>query len=173
MRRAIPAAATAVLLLAACQKQPTTDAAASATANAASASAISGVPAATQSAAALGQAADGKGELRMEVTEATRSAGVLTVKARFVMTGGKAGVRPLPGSSTDQVYLTAADKKYMLLKDDHDKPLMSSELFPNFDQVGASRTWWGKFPAPAPEVKAVNFYFSGFDPVENVALTDR
>jgi hypothetical protein len=121
----------------------------------------------------LGQAIDSKGELRLEVTEAIRTGGVLTIKTRVTMTGGKAGSRPLPGASTAEVYLTAADKKYLLLKDDHDKELMSSNSYPNFDQVGATQRWWGKFPAPAPEVKAVNFYFYGFDPVENVAILDR
>ncbi len=122
---------------------------------------------------ALGQAMDSKGELRMDVLEAVRTGGVLTVKTRFTLTGGKPASRPLPGSSTSDVYLTAADKKFMMLTDDRDKALMSSNNYPNFDQVGSSQTWWGKFPAPPAEVKAVNFYFYGFDPVENVAITDR
>ena len=122
---------------------------------------------------ALGQAMDSKGELRMDVLEAVRTGGVLTIKTRFTLTGGKPASRPLPGSSTSDVYLTAADKKYMMLTDDHDKELMSSNSYPSFDQVGATQRWWGKFPAPGAETKAVNFYFYGFDPVENVAITDR
>lgn len=137
-----------------------------------------GLPAATPPVAppagpSLGQAADSKGELRMEVTEAVRTGGVLTVKTRFTLIGGKPGSRPLPGSSGNDVYLTAGDKKYLLLKDDHDKELMSNVFYPDFAQVGASQTWWGKFPAPPADTKAVDFYFSGFEPVENVALTDR
>jgi hypothetical protein len=122
---------------------------------------------------ALGQAMDSKGELRMDVLEAVRTGGVLTVKTRFTLIGGKPASRPLPGSSTSDVYLTAADKKYMMLTDDRDKALMSSNSYPSFDQVGSLQTWWAKFPAPSAEVKAVNFYFYGFDPVENVAIADR
>ena len=121
----------------------------------------------------LGQSSDSKSEVRMDVVEAVRSGGVLTVKTRFTLVAGKTGSRVLPGSSASEVYLQAADKKYMLLKDDHDKELMASNGYPSFDQLGATQTWWGKYPAPGPEVKAINFFFYGFDPVENVAITDR
>ena len=130
-------------------------------------------PAAAPAGPSLGQASDTKSELRMEVTEAARAGGVLTVKTRFTLVGGKPGSRPLPGSSGSDVYLTAGDKKYLLLKDDHDKELMSNAYYPDFAQIGATQTWWGKFPAPSADTKAVDFYFSGFEPVENVAITDR
>ncbi len=169
--------ACSVIALSGCQKPADQTApAANAGSSAAVTPALPNSSAATPppaSEASLGQAMDSKGELRLEVTEAVRTGGVLTVKTRVTMTGGKAGSRPLPGASTGEVYLTAADKKYLLLKDDHDKDLMSSNSYPTFDQVGATQRWWGKFPAPAPEVKAINFYFYGFDPVENVAITDR
>jgi hypothetical protein len=122
---------------------------------------------------ALAQASDSSGEVRMEVTDATRAAGVLTVKVRFTLVSGTPSSRPLPGGNASDVYLSAGDRKYMLLKDDQNKELMSSNAFPSFDRVGATQSWWGKFPAPAPDVKAVNFYFSGFDPVENLAIADR
>ncbi len=177
MRMVSVITACGVFVLSGCQKPA--DQTAPAADSPLSAAVTPGLPSSSPAAAppaadtSLGQAMDSKGELRLEVTEAVRTGGVLTVKTRVTMTGGKAGSRPLPGASTGEVYLTAADKKYLLLKDDHDKELMSSNSYPNFDQVGATQRWWGKFPAPAPEVKAVNFYFYGFDPVENVAITDR
>jgi len=132
------------------------------------------VPAAPPaSGAALGQSTDAKGEVRMEVTELVRAGGVLTLKTRFTLIAGKPGSRALPGSSTNEVYLTAADKKFLMLKDDGDRALMTSANYPGFDQLGATSAWWAKFPAPPPEVKAVNLFFTSFAPVENVPITDR
>ena len=177
MRMVAVITACSVFALSGCQKPA--DQTVPAANNSSSAAVTPGLPSSSPATAppvadtSLGQAMDSKGELRLDVTEAVRTGGVLTIKTRVTMTGGKSGSRPLPGASTGEVYLTAADKKYLLLKDDHDKDLMSSNSYPNFDQVGSTQRWWGKFPAPASEVKAVNFYFYGFDPVENVAVTDR
>ena len=121
----------------------------------------------------LGQANDSTGELRMNVTEAIRAGGVLTIKTRFTLIGGKGGSRRLPGSSTDEVYLSAADKKYMMLTDEGNHGLMTTANYPTFERVGSISDWWAKYPAPPPEVKAVNLYFTSFAPVENVAITDR
>lgn len=175
MQRTAVAMASVMLLLAGCQRG---EQAASNTSPPSQTPVTPGLPSPTTTPAAsagpaLSQAMDTKGELRLDVTEAVRTGGVLTLKARFTLTSGKPGSRPLPGGSTSDVYLTAGDKKYLLLKDDHDKELMSSNYYPDFDHVGASQTWWGKFPAPGTDVKAVNFYFNGFEPAENVAITDR
>ena len=174
MRKSMMAMALAASLLAGCERKEAGPANTQAPTTPGLTPAPAQAPAAPPPAGpVLGQASDTKSELRMEVTEAARAGGVLTVKTRFTFVAGKPGMRSLPGSAAADVYVTAGDKKYLLLKDDHDKELMSSASYPSFDQVGSTQSWWGKFPAPAPDVKAVNFYFSGFEPVENVALTDR
>lgn len=121
----------------------------------------------------IGQASDATGEVRMDVLSAVRAGGVVTVRTRLTLVGGKTGGRPIPGSTTNGIYLSAADKKYLMLKDDAGKELMSTNYYPDFNQIGSTATWWAKFPAPPTEVKAINFYFNDFEPVENVALTDR
>lgn len=169
-------AALALIALSGCQQpaQPSTSATASPPAVTTPALPGAAAPAAPPPAAvSLGSSEDAKSEVKLDVVEATRAGGVVTMRVRLTLIGGKSGGRPIPGSTYSGIYLSAADKKYMLLKDDADKELMSTNYYPDFAQIGATSTWWGKFPAPAAEVKAINFYFNDFAPVENVALTDR
>ena len=60
----------------------------------------------------------------------------------------------------------------MILRDNEGVALAPEDYNPSFRQLGGTNTWWGKFPAPAPDVKAVSFYFKDFAPVENVPITD-
>lgn len=174
--KALLIASVALVPLAACDK-PTGDAGANVAAPTVT---TPGLPAATPVPAAavpagpsLGQSMDAKEELKLDVIEATRAGGVLTVRTRITLVAGKSGSRPVPGSVTDGIYVSAADKKYLTLKDDAGKAIASNNFYPTFDGMGSTATWWAKFPAPPPEVKAVNFYFNDFAPVENVAITDR
>ena len=171
-----PVLAVAIVSLAACQQRGADNVADVA----APAATTPGLPAPAASTAApaaagpsLGQSMDAKEELRLDVIEATRAGGILTLRTRITLVGGKSGSRPVPGSVSDGIYVSAADKKYLVLKDDAGKALMSNNYYPSFDQIGASSTWWAKFPAPPPEVKAIDFYFNDFTPVGNVAITDR
>lgn len=169
-------AGLALIALSACQKPAET----AAGTTAAPAVTTPGMPDATPTpvpvqpaAASLGTSADATSEVKLDVIEAVRAGGIVTIRTRLTLVGGKTGNRAIPGAVTNGIYLSAADKKFMLLKDDADKPLMSTNTYPTFDRIGATATWWGKFPAPGPEVKAVNVYFNDFAPVENIALTDR
>ncbi|HEX9946763.1 MAG TPA: OmpA family protein [Allosphingosinicella sp.] len=71
------------------------------------------------------------------------------------MLGGPSGSRTLLyPSDSKEPYLVAGDQKYIILKDSEGDPLTTYEGYsPNFRQVGSTNAWWGKFPAPPPEVK--------------------
>ena len=138
-----------------------------------SATAATPAPAAA-SGPSLGEADSQNGQFRLAVTEATRTGGVLTIKARVTLLGGETGSRRLLHSfDNEDLYVLAGDQKYMMLKDNEGVALAPEDFAPSFTQLGGTATWWGKFPAPPPEVKAVGFYFKEFAPVENVAITDR
>lgn len=133
------------------------------------------VPAASPQGPALAEADSQNGEIRLSVTEAVRSNGVLTIKARTTLLGGATGSRTLLyPSDSKELYLVAGDQKYIILKDSEGDPLTTYDGYsPNFRQVGSVNNWWGKFPAPPPEVKSVGLYFKNFLPVENIPITDR
>lgn len=132
-------------------------------------------PAPTPLGPALAEADSQNGEFRLAVTEAVRSNGVLTLKARVTLLGGESGSRTLLyPSDSKELYLVAGDQKYIILKDSEGDPLTTDDGYsPNFRRIGAVNNWWGKFPAPPPEVKSVGFYFKNFLPVENIPITDR
>ena len=124
---------------------------------------------------ALAEADSQNGDFRLAVTEATRSNGVLTLKARVTLLNGETGRRDLLYTSdAKELYLVAGDQKYIIHKDNEGDPLTTQDGYaPSFSRLGDTNLWWGKFPAPPPEVKAVGFYFKNFLPVENIPITDR
>jgi hypothetical protein len=168
--------------LAGCEVRDNGNSMANSTGDAAPAVTAPAMPSATNAAPAaaaapgpsLGEADSQNGQFRLAVTEASRTGGVLTIKARVTLLGGQTGGRRLLyPSDNEDLYVLAGDQKYMILKDNEGVALAPEDFNPNFSQLGGSATWWGKFPAPPPEVKAVGFYFKDFAPVENVAITDR
>ena len=131
------------------------------------------VVSAAASAPSLGDAESQNGQFRMSVIEATRTGGVLTIKTRVTLLGGETGARRLLYSfDNDDLYVLAGDQKYMILKDNEGVALAPKDFNPTFAKLGATSTWWGKFPAPPAEVRAVGFYFKDFAPVENVPIKD-
>jgi hypothetical protein len=174
------AAATAALALAGCEVRDTSGAA-NESGTAAPAPQAAEAPAAAPAAqpapqqAALGEADSDNGDFRLAATEATRSNGVLTVKARVTLLGGETGNRRiLYSNETGDPYLISGDQKYMMLKDNEGVPLTVADGFdPRFDRLGDTHGWWAKFPAPPPEVRTVSLYFKGFAPIENLPITDR
>jgi hypothetical protein len=136
---------------------------------------VPAIPAAAPAGPALAEADSQNGDFRLSITEASRSNGVLTLKARVTLLGGQTGNRTLLyESDSRELYVVAGDQKYMILKDNENDPLTTADGYsPTFRQLGGTNMWWGKFPAPPPEVKSVAFYFKNFLPVENIPITDR
>jgi hypothetical protein len=112
-----------------------------------------------------------------EVTECKRKEGVLSLKLRFRNTGAtEADFNLIEGRNHDKLYVTAADKKYFVLRDSEKTPVSAQEdAFGNLRvklAPGASWTWWAKYPAPPPEIEAVSYYTTVGPPIEDIPVTD-
>ena len=112
-----------------------------------------------------------------EVVEARRKDGVLTIQVRYRNTSDKAlTFYPLSGAKFDAYYVTAEDKKYLVLRDEENRPL-APQVNPAGDvyaslQPGASFTWWAKYPAPPAAVKKISYYTPITPPFDDVPITD-
>lgn len=111
-----------------------------------------------------------------ELTECKRKDGVLRIKVRFRNTSANKARLDVYGSSTrsyemDKFYVTAANKKYFVLKDSEGTPLMSDTLYADLDKDGTF-LWWAKFPAPPPEVKEIGITMPKVNPFEDVPISD-
>jgi hypothetical protein len=112
-----------------------------------------------------------------EITECKRKEGVLTIKVRFRNTSqAEADFNLIDGRNHDDLYVTAADRKYFVLRDTEKTPLSARE-----DSFGtlrvklapaASWTWWAKYPAPPPEIQAVSYYMPVSPPIEDIPISD-
>lgn len=115
-----------------------------------------------------------------ELTQCKRSEGVLSVKVRFHNTSSKAVEFDIfhggNDSEREKAFITAANKKYFILKDSGGEYLTSQGegggLKVKLDP-GQSYTWWAKFPAPASEVKKLTLMTPVTPPFENVPITDK
>ncbi|HTS30242.1 MAG TPA: hypothetical protein VMH81_30430 [Bryobacteraceae bacterium] len=113
-----------------------------------------------------------------EVTECTRKDGVLSVKVRFRNTsGGAKKVDFFAGHDYEKYYVSAASKKYFILKDTEGAyltPAASSfgGLSVNL-QAGGQYTWWAKYPAPPADIKAVTLYTQVAAPLEDIPVSDK
>lgn len=113
-----------------------------------------------------------------EVTECQRKEGVLSVKVRFRNTGSQEIKLDLINSRDyEKFYVTAGSKKYFILKDSE-----GTYLTPQADglgylsvrlQPGGQYTWWAKYPAAPPEVKAVALYMPVAPPLEDIPVSDK
>ncbi len=123
---------------------------------------------------ARGLIEDGRAEA--QVVEAARSGGVLTVRVRFVrQAAAQEGIKTLySGDPGEDAYLVAGDKKYFLLTDTEGHALASDGLMLDIDENRPlAGTWWGKFPAPPPEVTTVSVILPGVESIDAVPLADR
>ena len=112
-----------------------------------------------------------------EITQAKRKDGVLTIKLRLRNGSGKeAKVKLINGRDFDSYYVTAGDKKYFVLRDTEDTPLMPPVAGNGILQVEIEKdgayTWWAKYPAPPTEVTSVTYYTPLAAPFEDIPITD-
>lgn len=113
-----------------------------------------------------------------DVTECARKDGALSVKVRFRNASGeKKKLNLFAGKDYEKYYVTAASKKYFILKDSEGTyltPQASSfgGLSVGIDP-GEQYTWWAKYPAPPGEVKAVTLYTQVAAPLEDIPVSDK
>jgi len=112
-----------------------------------------------------------------EFTECKRADGVLTVRVRFRNTTDKPIVMDVIHSRNyDSYYVTAASKKYFILRDTEKVPLA-----PAIDGSGnvradiapkAAYVFWARFPAPPADVKKINYITPHTPPFDNIPIAD-
>ncbi len=113
-----------------------------------------------------------------DVTECARKDGVLSVRVRFRNTSAeKKNLNLIDNRNYEKYYLTAASKKYFILKDSEGTYLTPQAspfggLSPSLEP-GAQYTWWAKYPAPPAEVKAVTLYTTVAAPLEDIPVSDK
>ena len=113
-----------------------------------------------------------------EVTECARKDGVLSVKVRFRSTLKEAkNLTLIENRNYEKYYVTAANKKYFILKDSEGTYLTAQasgigSLMVRLDP-GGQYIWWAKYPAPPAEVKAVTLMTPVAPPIEDIPISDR
>ena len=113
-----------------------------------------------------------------DVTECARKDGVLSVKIRFRNTSWeKTTFNLIDALDYEKYYVTAASKKYFILKDSEGTYLTPQASSFGLLSVGlepaGQYTWWAKYPAPPGEVKMVTIYTPVAAPLEDIPVSDR
>jgi len=112
-----------------------------------------------------------------ELVECKRQDGQLSIKMRLVNTGDKeASVYAISARNFDAYYVTAANKKYFILRDSEKTPLAvqadgGGYVIASIPKGGAW-TWWAKYPAPPADVKKLSYYTPLTPPFDNVPIKD-
>lgn len=113
-----------------------------------------------------------------EFIECKRKEGVLTIRIRFRNRGTESPRFYLINNRDfDNWYVSAEDKKYLILRDEEGTPLAPPS--DSGGSVGVSLRpkgtwlWWAKYPAPPPEVKKINYYTTVTGPFEDIPVTDQ
>lgn len=130
-------------------------------------------------AASLGSAPMNVDGLTLELLSVERKGSVLTVKWAVKNTASKELLLELKlagGNATSYLVDEESGTKYFALTD-KDGYLLATEheyggIYENV-APGATKRFWAKFPAPPPAVKSINILFSGTEPFESIAITDK
>lgn len=136
---------------------------------------VAGLPATAQKTLATGDV--NHAGVIAEVSECKRSEGTLTVKIRLKNTSDKeVSFYIVSGGKYDHHYVTAAKKKYLILRDAEKQPLAPASN-PVGDvgvrlPKGGQWTWWAKFPAPPAEVKKIEYTWPIGTPIDDIPCGD-
>jgi hypothetical protein len=109
-----------------------------------------------------------------ELTECKRKEGVLTIKVTFRNTGND-GLQvnvDTDHGKYEKIYVTAASKKYFVLKDAEGVVLAPKYINSHVGKDGKI-LWWAKFPAPPTDVKKINLMMPKVFPFEDVPVKDE
>jgi hypothetical protein len=112
-----------------------------------------------------------------EIIECKRKDNVLSIRMRFHNTSdAPVKFRAIAETNYDKYYVTAANKKYLVLRDTDKTPLAvavndGSSVSISLPKNG-SYTWWAKYPAPPPEQKSITYYTPLTPPFEDVPISD-
>lgn len=112
-----------------------------------------------------------------ELIECKREDGVLTLKVRFRNGSDKpVDLHVVNGRNYDMYYVTAASKKYFILRDTEKNPLSPHDNGTGSINMrlakGDTYVWWAKYPAPPADVKKISYYMPIAPPFDNVPIKD-
>jgi len=134
--------------------------------------------AAPLAAAGLGSGLSNEGFM-IELGSVERKGNVLTVRwsARNDNPAGKYYDIDLKGAKTTS-YLVDEESgtKYYALTDKEGHLLATEDEYEGiYEKIAPGQTmrFWAKFPAPPPAVKTINVLFTGSEPFESIAITDK
>ena len=108
-----------------------------------------------------------------EIVQCRRSEGVLTIQMRLHNTTGNDITVPM--GDYDGFYVTAKNKKYLLIRDKDGNTL--STYWPRFSNItirkNANWAWWGRYTAPPSDVNHVSFYTPFTIPFDGLSITEE
>jgi len=118
------------------------------------------------------------GMVEANVVEASRKAGILTIKIRFVpLVEGSDYSETIYDDLSEwegDLYVLVGGKKYLLLQDSEGKPLASPSLELEVEEGRPfAGYWYGRFHAPPQQISEVSLTIPGVEPIEPIAITDR
>jgi hypothetical protein len=124
---------------------------------------------------------NGKPGVVMEITQCKRQGNMLSIRLRL-RNAGTEDVTDWDFMDNnvyiDQFYVLVANKKYLVLRDTNKVPLATPGTRDGGWRLridipkGSSYTWYGKYPAPPPDVKMISFYTSYTPPFEDVPVSE-
>ena len=114
----------------------------------------------------------------VEMVEAVRKEGVLTVKMRYRNGGAQPVKVDLMGDhrDADKYYVVAGSTKFLVLRDAQKVPLMTTlnahgGLTADKKPAGGFLVW-AKYPAPPADAKKFNFHTAHTPPFEDVPIAE-
>ncbi len=112
------------------------------------------------------------GDYELTLREVSRRNDVLTVKAKLKKLDNEYS-HQLRFWISDNTFLLDEEKgvKYFVLEDKERNKLASPGK--NIRSSGDTVSFWVKFPAPPLEKKSISIYFSGYEPLDDVAIEDK
>jgi hypothetical protein len=106
--------------------------------------------------------------LFVDVTDIARKNGMLTVKLRFRNTSRQPQSVQVTGSDW---YLVSDSTKYLMLQDSGYQNVWSGCCYTI--APGSSQVFWGRWPAPIADVKALTLYSPLTAPMDDLPISDR
>ena len=114
----------------------------------------------------------------VELVEAVRKEGVLTIKMRYRNAGSQPVKVELLSDfrDADKYYLVAGSTKFLVLRDAQKVPVMTTlshygGLTADMKPAGSFLVW-AKYPAPPVDAKKFNFHTAHTPPFEDVPITE-
>ena len=119
----------------------------------------------------LGTAVYDSSESTITIFSMVRKNNVVTVKGKYDCNGEIGDYDVADAHQTGFLFDEEKGVKYFPLKDTNNKILASSPA--RLRKKGESSRFWVKFPAPPEEVTTISVYFTKYEPLDDLPITDK